>query len=160
MVAVAAALLEKAAKLSAKHWVGAAYAGERASALRVRAEELLEEDAHAYVAFVEAVRAAKGTSGEAREKAIGPARSKTVDVPLAIVQSGAEAVDLATELAAHGNPNLRADAVVAATLAAAAAEAGAGLMAVNLSGAKDDPRLAEAQRLATAASWKAGALRA
>lgn len=159
VVAVAASLLEKAAKLSAAHWAGAEGALERANALRLQAEELIEEDAHAYLAFVAAVRAAKGTMGEAREKTIGPAQSKTVDVPLAIVRSGAEVVELAAELAAHGNPNLRADAVVGATLAAAAAEAGAGLMAVNLAGAQHDPRLAEARRLATAASHRARALR-
>ncbi|HEV2033638.1 MAG TPA: cyclodeaminase/cyclohydrolase family protein [Candidatus Dormibacteraeota bacterium] len=159
VVAVAAALLEKAAKLSAAHWTGAAGARERAHALRVQAEELLEEDSHAYMAFVEAVRGAKGTIGEARERAIGPAHSKTVDVPLAIVRSGAEAVDLAAQLATHGNPNLRADAVVAATLAAAAAEAAASLMAVNLSAKQGDPRLAEARRLATAAGRRAADLR-
>jgi formiminotetrahydrofolate cyclodeaminase len=71
---------------------------------------------------------------------------------------GAEAVELAGELAAHGNPNLRADAMVAATLAASAATAAARLMAVNLSGARSDPRLVEAQKTARAAGDKADAL--
>jgi formiminotetrahydrofolate cyclodeaminase len=159
-VAVAAALLEKAAKLSAAHWTGAAGVGERAHALRLQAEELLEADAHAYMAFVEAMRAARGMVGETRERAIGPAHSKTVDVPLGIVRSGAEAVGLAAQLATHGNPNLRADAVVAATLAAAAAQAAASLMAVNLSSKQGDPRLSEARRLATAADQRAAELRA
>jgi formiminotetrahydrofolate cyclodeaminase len=154
-----AALLEKAAVLSLTHWSGAARAGERAHALRLRAEELLEEDAHAYLAFVEALRAAKGMSGEARARAVGPAHSKTVDVPLAIVRSGAEVVDIAAALAAHGNPNLRADAVVAATLAAAGADAGVGLMTVNLADAPSDPRLEEARHLAEAALDKVAALR-
>jgi len=158
-VAMAAALLEKAALLSTKHWSGAAAAGERAHALRLRAEELLEEDAHAYLAFVEALRAVKGASAEARAQMVGPAHSKTVDVPLAIVTCGAEVVDVAAALAAHGNPNLRADAVVAATLAAAAAEAGAGLMAVNLSEAAGDPRLEQARNLAVAAREKVASLR-
>jgi formiminotetrahydrofolate cyclodeaminase len=158
-VAMAAALLEKAAALSSTHWSGAADAGHRAHALRLQAEELLEEDAVAYLAFVEALRASKGMSGEARLRAVGPAHSKTVDVPLAIVRSGAEVVDLASALAAHGNPNLRADAVVAATFAAAAAEAGAGLMAVNLSEAPGDARLEEARRLAMSAGETVAALR-
>jgi formiminotetrahydrofolate cyclodeaminase len=156
---MAAALLEKAAALSSRHWSGAAAAGERAHVLRLHAEELLEEDAHAYLAFVEALRAAKVMTGEARARMINPARSKTVDVPLAIVRSGAEVVDIAAALAAHGNPNLRADAVVAATFAAAAAEAGAGLIAVNLSDAPGDARLEEAWHLATAAREKVTALR-
>jgi formiminotetrahydrofolate cyclodeaminase len=157
-VAMAAALLEKAAVLSSTHWSGAAAAGKRAHKLRLRAEELVEEDAHAYLAFVEALRAAKGMTGEARSRAVGPAHSKTVDVPLAIVRSSAQVVDIAAALAAHGNPNLRADAVVAATFAAAAAEAGAGLMAANLSDAPGDPRLEEARRLAKAAREKVAAL--
>jgi formiminotetrahydrofolate cyclodeaminase len=158
-VAMAAALLEKAAVLSAKHWRGAAAAGERAHALRLRAEELLEEDAHAYLAFVEALRAAMGMNAEARGRSVGPAHSKTVDVPLAVVRSATEVVELAAALAGHGNPNLRADAVVAATLAAAAAEAGAGLMAVNLFDSPSDPRLEEARSLAKAARENVAALR-
>jgi len=157
---MAAALLEKAAVLSLTHWSGAAGAGERAHALRLRAEELLEEDAHAYLAFVDALRAAKGLTGEARARVVGPAHAKTVDVPLAIVRSGAEVADIAATLAARGNPNLRADAVVAATFAAAAAEAGSGLMAVNLADAPSDSRLEEARRLAMSASETVAALRA
>jgi formiminotetrahydrofolate cyclodeaminase len=156
---MAAALVEKAAVLSSTHWPGAAAAGERAHALRMRAEELLEEDAHAYLAFVEALRAAKGMSVEAHARAVGPAHSKTVDVPLEIVRSGAEVVDIAATLAAHGNPNLRADAIVAATLAAAAVEAGVGLMAVNLSDAPGDARLEEARRWTMSAGETVAALR-
>jgi formiminotetrahydrofolate cyclodeaminase len=155
---MAAALLEKAAALSAAHYPGAAGAGARAHALRLRAEELVEDDAHAYLAYVEALRAAKGTSGEARDRTMGPAHSKTVDVPLAIARSAAEVVDLASALATHGNPNLRADAMVVATLAAAAAKAAADLMAVNLSGAPGDPRLKEARQLAGAAREKVSGL--
>ena len=98
-------------------------------------------------------------SGEARARVVGPAHSKTVDVPLAIVRSGAEVVDIAAALAAHGNPNLRADAVVAATLALAGADAGVGLMTVNLADAPSDPRLEEARHLAEAALDKVAALR-
>jgi formiminotetrahydrofolate cyclodeaminase len=81
-----------------------------------------------------------------------------VDVPLAIVRLAAETVELARDLAANGNPNLRADAMVAATLADAAATAAARLIAVNLTDARDDPRLEEARRTAEAASDKTDAL--
>jgi formiminotetrahydrofolate cyclodeaminase len=158
VVAIAAALLEKAAKLSTARWAGAEASLERAMALRVRAEALVEADANAYMAFVEALRAAKGLVGDARERTIGPAHAATVEVPLAIANLGAETVELARELAAHGNPNLRADAMVAATIAAAAAAAAARLIAVNLSGTRGDPRLDEARRSAQAASEKAAAL--
>jgi methenyltetrahydrofolate cyclohydrolase len=158
VMAVAAALLEKASALSTKQWVSAEVALEQAHALRLRAEELVEADAHAYMSFVEAMRTAKGLRGQARERAVDPARAATVDVPLAIARLGAETVELAGELAAHGNPNLRADAMVAATLAAAAATAAARLIAVNLGGSRRDPRLVEAQKAARAASDKADAL--
>ena len=158
VIAVAAALLEKASALSAKHWASAEVALEQAHALRLRAEELVEADAHAYMSFVEAMRSAKGLRGQARERAVAPARASTVDVPLAIARLGAETVELAGELAAHGNPNLRADAMVAATLAAAAATAAARLTAVNLAGARRDPRLVEAQKAARDATDRADAL--
>ena len=157
-MAVAAALLEKASALSSKQWVSAEVALEQAHALRLRAEELVEADAHAYMSFVEAMRTAKGLRGQARERAVGPARAATVEVPLAIARLGAETVELAGELAAHGNPNLRADAMVAATLAAASSTAAARLIAVNLGGSRRDPRLVEAQKAARAASDMADAL--
>ena len=151
-------MLEKASALSAKQWASAEVALEQAHALRRRAEELVEADAHAYMSFVEAMRSAKGLRGQARERAVAPARASTVDVPLAIARLGAETVELAGELAAHGNPNLRADATVAATLAAAAATAAARLTAANLAGGRRDPRLVEAQKAAGDATDKADSL--
>jgi formiminotetrahydrofolate cyclodeaminase len=157
VIAVAAALLEKAARLSSAQWASAEVALEQAHSLRLRAEELLEADANAYMSFVEALRSAKGLHGKARERAIAPARAATIDVPLAIARLGAETVELATVLAKQGNPNLRADAMVAATLAAAAAAAAARLIAVNVSGAPDS-RLNDAGKIARAADDQAAAL--
>jgi formiminotetrahydrofolate cyclodeaminase len=155
---MSAALLEKVARLSTARWTSAEVALEQAHALRLRAEELVEADANAYLSFVEAVRAAKGLHGNARERSVKPAYDATVDVPLAIVRLGAETVELAGQLAANGNPNLRADAMVAATIAGAAATAAARLIAVNVSDALDDPRLVEARGTARATSEKADAL--
>jgi formiminotetrahydrofolate cyclodeaminase len=76
-----------------------------------------------------------------------------------MARAAAEVAELAVQLAKHGNPNLRADAVVAATLAAAAAESGLTLIAVNLGDARDDARLAEARLLARKASGLAASLR-
>ncbi|HEX3508456.1 MAG TPA: cyclodeaminase/cyclohydrolase family protein [Candidatus Dormibacteraeota bacterium] len=157
VIAIASSLLEKVARLATAHWASADAALEQAHALRLRAEELVEADANAYMAYVEARRSAKGMSEKEREQATAPARAATVDVPLAIARLGAETVALAAALAENGNPNLRADAMVAATLAAAAATSAARLIAVNLSGASDD-RSAEADRLARAAGEQAAAL--
>jgi methenyltetrahydrofolate cyclohydrolase len=116
--------------LSARQWSEAPAAVERASRLRLDAEELVEADVQAYLGFVETRRDAK--AGKAREAALASAFQLTVTVPQAIVQAAAAAVELAGELAEHGNPNLRADAVTAALLASAAGTAAAGLVAVNL----------------------------
>ena len=56
-------------------------------------------------------------------------------------------VGIAVQLADSGNPNLRADAVVAAILGAAAAEAAATLIRVNVED-NDDVRLRDAQEQA------------
>jgi formiminotetrahydrofolate cyclodeaminase len=150
VVAAAAALLEKSARLSAKQWDGAAAALERAHALRVESFELIEEDAQAFLAFVEAVRL---------EKDVDTAHARTVDVPLRMTRAAAEVAELAVQLASHGNPNLRADAVVAAILAAAAAESGLTLISVNVGDTAGDARLAAARQLAHKATGLALSLR-
>jgi len=146
VIAMSSALLEKVARLSSAKWASAGAAFEEAHALRLRAEELVEADANSYMSYVEAVRSAKNVQGKARERVIAPARAATIDVPLAIARLAAEAVELADALAEKGNPNLRADAMVAARL-----------IAVNLSGARD-PRSTEAGRIARAATDKAAAI--
>jgi formiminotetrahydrofolate cyclodeaminase len=150
VVAAAAALVEKSARLSQKQWEGAAVALERAHALRVESFGLIEEDAQAYLAFVDAVRS---------QEEISTAHARTVDVPLRMVRAAAEVAELAVQLAQHGNPNLRADAVVGAILAAAAAESGLMLIEVNLGDAEGDARFALARKLARKASGLAGSLR-
>ena len=149
-MAAAAALVEKSARLSKKHWDGAAGALERAQVLRVESFGLIEEDAQAYLAFVEAVRS---------QKEIAAAHARTVDVPLRMIQAAAEVAELAVQLANHGNPNLRADAVVGATLAAAAAESGLTLIEVNLGDPAGDARFAAAGKLARRATGLALSLR-
>ena len=130
--------MQKVATRSEKHWEGAPEAHARARALRIHSEELIQNDSIAYLDFVAAVRSGRD---------VGAARERTIEVPLDIVRSAAKVVALADQLAAHGNPNLHADAVVAAILAAAAAESAATLVAVNI-GDQDDGRLQEAQKLA------------
>ena len=145
-MATAAALLEKCARLSARTWNGSAEAHAQAHSLRMRAEELVEEDVHAYLAYVSATRSGAG---------IASAHARTVDVPLEVVRTAAGASELAERLAMHGNPRLRADAVAAAILAGAAAQIVAVLVRENLSPASRDRRLVEARRLARAASARA-----
>ncbi len=114
----------------------------RAERLRLQAEELIEQDSIAYLDYVEAVRSGQGVAG---------AQARTIQIPLEISRAAAEVAALAEVSASLGNPKLRADAVVAAMLAAAAAEAAAYLVGVNL-GETADVRLDEARRLALEAS--------
>jgi methenyltetrahydrofolate cyclohydrolase len=159
VVAAAAALVEKSANLSAKHWEGAAGALEQAHALREKSFDLIEEDSQAYLEFVAVLRAARELQAADAQEAVRAAHARTIDVPLRMTRAAAEVAELAVQVAEHGNPNLRADAVVAATLAAAAAESGLTLIAVNLGDAADDARLAVARKLARRASGLALSLR-
>ena len=143
-------MVEKSARLSSKQWTGASDALARAQALRVQSFGLIEEDSQAYLAFVDAVRS---------QQDVAAAHARTVDVPLRMIQAAAEVAELAVQLAHHGNPNLRADAVVGATLAAAAAESGLILIEVNLGDAAGDARFAVATKLARKASGLALSIR-
>jgi formiminotetrahydrofolate cyclodeaminase len=115
---------------------------ERAERLRLQSEDLIEQDSLAYLDFVEAVRSGEGVAG---------AQARTIQVPLEIVRAAAEVAALAEQSASLGNPKLRADAVVAAMLASAAAEAAAYLVGVNV-GETADARVDEARTLAAEAS--------
>ena len=142
--AMGAALLEKVALLSARQMGDDADSARgRAHAQRMRCEELIEADVHAYLAFVAARR-----SGDE----VDVARSATVEVPIEIARAAAEIVEMGCRLADAGNPNLRADAVAAAILARSAVECAAMLVRVNLGSAAGDPRAGEARRLVRSAS--------
>ena len=130
------------ARLSTRQWPEAGEVHTRAERLRLRAEELIEEDSQAYLAFVEAMRAGVDVEG---------AKARTIEIPLEIVRAAAEVAALAEQSASLGNPKLRADAVVAAMLGSSAAEAAAYLVAVNLDD-DADARSDEARRLASEAS--------
>ena len=110
---------------------------------------MVERDLHAYLDFV----AASNGGGD-----VEAARSVTIEVPLDIARAAVAVGELAESLAEHGNPNLWADAVVAAILSSAAAGSAALLVAVNLGDAADDKRLESARSLAEAATVRAGRL--
>jgi formiminotetrahydrofolate cyclodeaminase len=156
---MAAGLVEKSARLSVTHWIGAANIGKRAAALREQATLMVETDATAYTDFMEATRAARGLHTAERERIIGPARKRIVEVPLAIVRAAAEVAGLGVQMVEHGNPNLRSDAVTAVHLAAAAAEGAAATIAADVKTAADE-RLTEARALAKDATERARTLRA
>jgi formiminotetrahydrofolate cyclodeaminase len=142
VVAAAAALVQKVARLSVRKWPEASDMHARAERLRLQSEELIEQDADTYLAFMEAARSGEGVAG---------AQARTVQVPLEIARAAAEVAELAEKSASLGNPKLRPDAVVAGMLAAAATESAAYLVGINV-GETADVRWDEARRLASEAS--------
>jgi len=142
VVAASAALLQKVA-LRSSQWEGAADAHKRAEGLRFRAEDLVEQDTHAFLAYLEA-------AGNRTD--VAAARSRTIDTPLAIAELAFEVIELAHEMERHGNPNLKADAIAAAIIAHSSVTVGAMLVQVNLRPGERDKRRAEVLDLVRAAS--------
>ncbi len=142
---MAAGLVEKSARLSGKHWIGAAAVGKRSAVVRKLATLLVEADVEAYMEYM---------------RTRGPvAHERIIAIPLSIVRSAEEIGGLAAQLVGHGNPRLRSDAYAAVQLAAAAARSASVTLADNVR-ATGDARLVEARALARSASERARRLRA
>jgi formiminotetrahydrofolate cyclodeaminase len=160
VTAVAAGLLAKVARASGETWPEAAGIAAQAECLRDRATPLAQADADEYEAALRARAETGADSGDSRDFALGQAYAKAAEPPLQIVRAASDVVQLAIAVAENGNPALRADAVAAALLAAAAAKAGAELVAVNLTASTGDPRVLESAKLAEEAARAAEAARA
>ena len=106
----------KAAHRSVRVYPQAEVAETRAESLRRRADLLAEEDVQAFRALQAAERSARDLQGPEREAVIGPARSRTAEVPLLVARAAAEVAQLASDLVAHGNPRLTGDAIIAGLL--------------------------------------------
>ena len=160
VTAIAAGLLAKVARGSGGTWPEAAGIAAQAECLRDRATPLAQTDAEQYEAALRAQAETGELEGERRDFALGQAYARAAEPPLEIVRAASDVVQLAIAVVENGNPALRADAVTAALLAAAAAKAGAELVAVNLTASASDPRVLEAARLAEEAARAAEATRA
>jgi formiminotetrahydrofolate cyclodeaminase len=115
----------------------------RAGQLRTRALELAEIELHAYEPVLEALRLPR--DDPERAPRIRATQAEASQSPLEIARIGAEAAELAVDVAINGNPNLTGDAIAGALLAEAAAQAAARLVAINLTGG---PEVEEARQLA------------
>ena len=157
---MAAGLVEKVARLSMPQMIGAAAIRKRAASVRMVAAAYIESDARAYSDYMAALRAARGRNAAERERILRPAFGGILSEPLKVARAAAEVADMGAELASHGKPSVRSDAMVAVHLAAAAAQASAATLAANLVKSPADAKLGEVRRLATAASERARKLRA
>jgi formiminotetrahydrofolate cyclodeaminase len=140
------------AELSARQLDHASRLAADARGLLRRAAPLAQADADAYGGVLAARRAPGPPAGPPREERISAALAQASAVPMEVAELGDRVAALAAEIAARGNPAVRGDAVTAARLAAAAAQAASVLVRINLTGTPDDPRPAVASHLAARAA--------
>jgi glutamate formiminotransferase/formiminotetrahydrofolate cyclodeaminase len=113
--------------------------GTRGQTLKDWFLNAVDADTEAFNAVIAARRLPKKTEEEkrARDEAIELANQEATRVPLRVLEHCVEALDLAAEVAAQGNPASVSDAGVAGACASAAAEGAALNVRINLPGLTD-----------------------
>lgn len=149
--ALAAAVSESVARLSTEAAGDAGEAATRAAELRERLILLADANAAAYE------EATRSLGREAPDDPVRDARlasdlALAAYTPLSIAEVAADTAELAATLAQGANPDVRADAVVAACLAEAAARGAAHLVRINLGMSPGDERTGAAEAHAEAAA--------
>jgi methenyltetrahydrofolate cyclohydrolase len=119
-----------------------------AAALQDEALSLADEDAAAFSAVTAAYRLPRATGEEAagRAAAVQAALRGAADVPLRTAANAARVVELCGEILDGANPNLVSDVGVAAASAAAAIDAAALNVEINLASLDDAELVASATR--------------
>lgn len=148
-VGLAAGLCAMAARFSSATVPDAAAVVDQAEALLEQVRGLAQQDAEAYTLVLRAYRLPKQPDPEVRRQQIEAALSAAADPPLAVAEAAVEVGRLARRLEAHGNPNLRGDAVTGRLLAEAGCRAAVELVGANLR--EGTPRQVRARALAD--SW-------
>jgi formiminotetrahydrofolate cyclodeaminase len=158
-LAAAAAVVQMAARLSPESWADATGVAAQAESLRERAARLVDDDAEAYRRALEArATADESAKPEQRDWSLGQATAAAGEPPLALARLAADLAELCAVAGDRVEVRLQADVAAAAALAAAVARGARELVAVNLTALPDDPRVAEATRLAAAAEAAARVL--
>ena len=113
---------------------------EEADRLRGEFLALVDEDARAFDQVMAAFRLPKETPEQqsARSQAIQQAYKAAVDPPMKVCTRSVRVLELAHQVAEHGNPSAASDAGVGALLAATALEGGGLNVQINLGSIKDD----------------------
>lgn len=148
-LSMAAALVSMVARSSTASWPDAAGVAAQAERLEARARRLTEEGSAAFAAALDALRP-HGTERPDSWK-LGTAMSAAIEPPLQTAELAADVAILAALAGREGDLDVRADAVVAATLAAAAGRAAAHLVEVNLLVTENHEELSRARQAAAAA---------
>jgi len=113
---------------------------DEADRLRGEFLALVDEDARAFDQVMAAFRLPKEASDQqtARTQAIQQAYQAAVEPPMKVCTRSVRVLELALQVAEHGNPSAASDAGVGALLAATALEGGALNVQINLGSIKDD----------------------
>jgi formiminotetrahydrofolate cyclodeaminase len=146
-VSLAAGLVAMVARSSRSTWGDAAGVAAQAQTLVDRTLPLVEADA---VVWEQASAALEDTG--AGDSVLERKLEAAAAVPLQIVEAAADAAELAELAADRAEGAYGADAVAAAILAAAGAQAAAHLVEVNLGVREGDERLTRARTQAEAAA--------
>jgi methenyltetrahydrofolate cyclohydrolase len=152
VVAIAAGLVAKTARLSRSGWSEAGGAVAQADTLRARAFSLAQADAVAYEDALAMLVNVEQIEPDRRDAAIQDALIRSAEIPLLISQTACDVSQLAADVAEAGNPEVGADAAVAALLAGAAASAAGHLVEVNLATVPEDERAARGEVFASKAA--------
>ena len=101
--------------------------------------DLVNQDTDAFNQVMAAFKLPKGSDEEKQERrqAIQGATRLATEVPLKIVETSLEVLELAKEMAFHGNKNALSDAGVAGLLGVAACRGASYNVLINLPGLKD-----------------------
>ncbi|MBA2568928.1 MAG: cyclodeaminase/cyclohydrolase family protein [Actinobacteria bacterium] len=147
VVAMSAGIVAMVARASKEQWEEAGGVIGQAETFRARVAPLAQADAEAYMQALTALRGNEEVEPRYRDIKLREALDRAADIPLQIAEAGCDLASLAALLVEHGNPEVRADAAVAAVLAEGGTRAAAKLVAVNLGASDDDDRVRRAQAL-------------
>src|SRR3989475_108445 len=135
--------------LATKEGVGSELAQleSRAKKIQARLEALIDEDARAYDAVMEAMRLPKSTEKEkaARVEAMQRAYRKATEVPLETMERCVEALELAEAAVKKGNRGAVTDAAVAVLLAESAIRGASLNCSINIASIRDEAFRTEAE---------------
>jgi formiminotetrahydrofolate cyclodeaminase len=146
-VAMAAGLVVMVARASKDHWAEAGGAIGQAETFRARVAPLAQADAEVYRDALSILRRREEVSERYRDQTLRDALEKSAEIPVRIVEAGADLACLAALLVENGNQEVRADAVVACLLAEGGARAAATLVETNLGATQDDARVQRVKSL-------------
>ena len=151
-VAMAAGLVVMVARASKDHWAEAGGAIGQAEAFRARVAPLAQADAEVYRNALTMLRRREEVAERYRDQTLRDALEKSAEIPVRIVEAGCDLACLAALLVENGNPEVRADAVVACVLAEGGARAAAMLVETNLGATEDDARVQHVRALVEVAA--------